>query len=638
MEAYKESRRGGEGRVGPTGQPFPFDAYYDEPGSPGWLDQRSAGDVYQEYGPNANPYGLDTTPTEYLYQVGTGEDPSTTGIDRSYPEFVGGNEAGGSGDMEAAKLAGLVDPAIFAAVVGTLDVDGGESISAVGVDPDGTIIVTVTGTDASGAPTTRKIPIDASTAGGTLYLQQESNNLARTAQELDEKFRRDESKINEELSRLNAEIATERIRIDSQIANGQLSLALETQNRIDEREKQGRLLERDLFNANMSHQRDVLNLERSRFDLERQQFLAELSSQPGNMLDFFNISRGLPTAGLGGPLPEGISRAVGLNPAQQANAGAVINPSVPLEPLGAVPQVGPEAASPASTFDISQWLSNPLTIQQLMANAAGGAPPVAGAIPNIGSGDDREDPGRQRREFEANVGAGPPQPEDPGGTGVPRGGMVNQPAAELADSAQDEGLRMRDAWRALVAGGTTNAWGGPLRAAGGAPPVAEGTADAGKVQTGQVQPQQVTQDVGQVQPLGGLDNQPAATQAAINEVMSAVGLSETGQPPQQVTQDVGQVQPGQVQPLGGMVDQQRFQLPPELLAVFGGGQASGAGELQLPDTGVPFLSPQQLAGMTPAGRELYEAIIRATGLRVEDFNFIGQQRAPTSGRQISRRV
>ncbi|MDA0232287.1 MAG: hypothetical protein O3C69_02240 [Chloroflexi bacterium] len=208
----------------------------------------------------------------------------------------------------------------------------------------------------------------------------------------------------------------------------------------------------------------------------------------------------------------------------------------------------------------------------------------------------------------------------------------------LQPPLQDEGLRMRDAWRALVAGGTTNAWGGPLRAAGGAPPVAEGTADAGKVQTGQVQPQQVTQDVGQVQPLGGLDNQPAATQAAINEVMSAVGLSETGQPPQQVTQDVGQVQPGQVQPLGGMVDQQRFQLPPELLAVFGGGQASGAGELQLPDTGVPFLSPQQLAGMTPAGRELYEAIIRATGLRVEDFNFIGQQRAPTSGRQISRRV
>lgn len=505
--------------------------------------------------------------------TGITTDPVTgaqTDIDGNIiPDPLGSNDAlsdSGIG-VGASKLAGLVDPAVFASIVSSLNADDFESITAVDVAPDGTIVVTITGD--SGV---RQMTVDATVAAGGLGLERDRLELANRQTALDESFRRDELRINEELGRINAEIAHERLRVDAQIANGQLALALETQDRIDQREKQSRQLERDLFNANMGYQRQVLQLETAKFDLERQRFLADLGSQPGSLLDFFNISRGLPVAGLGGQLPDGISRAVGLNPSQQANAGAVVQvPELPQ--FGETPQVGNEAIGQSSEFDLSQFFAGIQSFGNISAGAAAASTPVpaaptgnvadqAAVVPNPGSA------------LNLNPNPASPPPANGGPTVVP------QQAVEETQPGGTGGA-------SLPAGGL----GLPF----------------------QQDPQQAMAAAA-----GSLGLAPQQTQAALAEI-AAVGSA--GNVPNQPNPPVPDQQP-KVGSLG-------FQAPPELAAVFAGGQASAAGELQLPDTGVPFLSPQQLAGLTPAARELYDAYIRVTGLRPEDFNFIASQRAPT---------
>lgn len=471
---------------------------------------------------------------------GLGTDPRLIGVD-DLADPLGGT--GGRGSLEEdvsalsedpavggsgaeARLSALVDPQVFASIIAGLDTAGGERIVAVDVADDGSIVVTTV--NFAGEEDTQTYA--AAVATGGLGLDRDRLELSRRQQELDEAFRRDELRINEELRRIEIEISQERIRVDAQIANGQLALALETQNRIDAREKAGRQLERDLFNANMRHQRDILELERSRFDLDRQQFLSELGSQPGNLLDFFNISRGLPVPGLGGPLPEGINRAVGLNPVQQTFAGETI--SLPQLPeFGEVAQVGNEASSPASEFDLSQFL----------------------ASPNFG-----------------------------GASGA-TGGPVTSPLALPVPGAEQPG----------GAGANAVTGAGPQPQAG------------------------VPNDGGPATVV-----EPLTPQTGIVDSPESVALA----------QEISAVAAGQPAPSSG------FQLPPEIQAVFAGGLASDAGAAQLPDTGVPFLSPQQLASLTPAAREFYQSLIRAVGLREEDFQFIADQRAPTSGQRTSRRA
>lgn len=544
--------------------------------------------------PNAggNPFvttnlGSSSTPGEEGLEAQFG---NLSGVDPILPdeedEPITEDEATGGGPG-ASQLAAIVDPDIFRSIVDSLDELAGEVIVAVDRAPDGSVVVTIGSPDGE-----RQITIDATTASGGLNIQNQQLELNRRQQELDETFRRDELRINQQIAQLQQEIELERIRADTLISQGELALALETQNRIDERERAARQLERDLFNANMDHNRDVLELERSKFDLERQRYLLELSGQPGNLLDFFAVSRGQAPPGLGGALPEGISRAVGLNPLQQANAGQVI--SVPeLPEFGEAAQVGAENQVPQSEFDLSQFFAQLPSFESLLGNAQAGSGAGAGSSPSVTGEATQPAPAPTSsaptvpQQVDPNTGQLPPDLND----ALTGGGETDQAARQQANVAD------------FATTGNNSTGQQIIQALGGDPAAA----------------------IREIMAASGMDL-GATAGASQNQADLAAAAGELGPAPEN-TGDIGQ----QPQQSSG------FELPAELQAVFGGGQAGDAGTLQLPDTGVPFLSPQQLAGMTPAARELYGALIRATGVREQDFDFIGGQRLPGQ-RQVSRRV
>lgn len=172
------------------------------------------------------------------------------------------------------------------------------------------------------------------------------NETARL--ELDSEIQRESLRIQEEMARIDQDIARDRIQHDQEIAQGNWQNALDVQDRIDERERSGRQLERDLFNANQELQNRRFELDRAAFDLDKLEFFQELSSSPANFADLFNISRGLAPTGAGGPMPQGVSR-IGQSNVQQTAAQDFrmngINMAVNAN-TGALPQVAGEGAVP----------------------------------------------------------------------------------------------------------------------------------------------------------------------------------------------------------------------------------------------------------------------------------------------------
>jgi hypothetical protein len=174
-------------------------------------------------------------------------------------------------------------------------------------------------------------------------IQIEQDRLA-----LDDEIQRDQLRIQEELGRIDQDIARDRIRHEQEVASGNWQNALDVQDRIDERERAGRQLDRDLFNAGQELQNRKFELERASFDLDKLEFFQQLSSSPANFADLFNISRGLAPTGAGGPMPQGVAR-IGQSNVQQTAAQDFRMNGINMAPninTGALPTLGAEQAVP----------------------------------------------------------------------------------------------------------------------------------------------------------------------------------------------------------------------------------------------------------------------------------------------------
>jgi len=166
--------------------------------------------------------------------------------------------------------------------------------------------------------------------------------------DLDRQIQEERLKLDEAMARIDQDIARDRIQHEQEIANGNWQNALDVQDRIDERERAGRQLERDMFNANQELQNRKFELERASFDLDKLEFFQQLSASPANFADLFNISRGLAPTGAGGPMPQGISR-IGQSDVQQTAAQDFRSTGINMAPninTGALPQLGAEQAVP----------------------------------------------------------------------------------------------------------------------------------------------------------------------------------------------------------------------------------------------------------------------------------------------------
>ena len=174
----------------------------------------------------------------------------------------------------------------------------------------------------------------------------ERSQLERDRFELEEEISRENLRIEEELKRIDQDIARDRIQHEQQIAQGNWQNALDVQDRIDERERQSRQLEREMFNANQELNNRRFELERAAFDLDKLEFFQQLSSAPANFADLFNISRGLAPTGAGGPMPQGIAR-IGQSDVQQTAAQDFRSTGINMAPninAGPLPILGPEQA------------------------------------------------------------------------------------------------------------------------------------------------------------------------------------------------------------------------------------------------------------------------------------------------------
>ena len=165
---------------------------------------------------------------------------------------------------------------------------------------------------------------------------------------LDTETQGEQLRIQEEMGRIDQDIARDRIQHEQEVASGNWQNALDVQDRIDERERSSRQLERDLFNANQELQNRKFELERASFDLDKLEFFQQLSSSPANFADLFNISRGLAPTGAGGPMPQGVAR-IGQSNVQQTAAQDFRMNGINMAPninTGALPTLGAEQAVP----------------------------------------------------------------------------------------------------------------------------------------------------------------------------------------------------------------------------------------------------------------------------------------------------
>jgi hypothetical protein len=205
-----------------------------------------------------------------------------------------------------------------------------------------------TATDSFGQPhySANMFVSDTTVLDAQIAIQRVDNETARLA--LDDEMQRKQLSIQEELGRIDQDIARDRIQHEQEIASGNWQNALDVQDRIDERERAGRQLDRDLFNASQELQNRKFELERASFDLDKLEFFQQLSSSPANFADLFNISRGLAPTGAGGPMPQGVSR-IGQSNVQQTAAQDFRMNGINMAPninTGALPTLGAEQAVP----------------------------------------------------------------------------------------------------------------------------------------------------------------------------------------------------------------------------------------------------------------------------------------------------
>jgi hypothetical protein len=172
--------------------------------------------------------------------------------------------------------------------------------------------------------------------------------IERDRLDLDTETQGEQLRIQEEMGRIDQDIARDRIQHEQEVASGNWQNALDVQDRIDERERSSRQLERDLFNANQELQNRKFELERASFDLDKLEFFQQLSASPANFADLFNISRGLAPTGAGGPMPQGVAR-IGQSNVQQTAAQDFRMNGINMAPninTGALPTLGAEQAVP----------------------------------------------------------------------------------------------------------------------------------------------------------------------------------------------------------------------------------------------------------------------------------------------------
>jgi hypothetical protein len=190
--------------------------------------------------------------------------------------------------------------------------------------------------------------------------------------------------IQERIAANQNAIDRERLEVDRWTAQGSWDNALAVQDRIDAREKENRALQREMQKAELAHDQQVIDLNRERLGLDREQFLAELDFERQKLLSgvgleqqridlarseflaglqatdpisFMNISRGAQPTAAGGPLPGGLQRVTPLNP-------LVAGMAVPPGQAGGAASQGQGAAQPFAL---------PPAIQTLQAGATPGA-------------------------------------------------------------------------------------------------------------------------------------------------------------------------------------------------------------------------------------------------------------------------
>jgi hypothetical protein len=201
--------------------------------------------------------------------------------------------------------------------------------------------------------TALKLEADRYTADVTREQQRFELDQARF--DLEEDYRADQLRIQEEIARIDQDIERDRIQHNQEIAQGNWQNALNIQDRIDERERAGRQLDRELFNANQANVERKFELERAEFDLDKLEFFQSLSLAPANFADIFNITRGLAPTGAGGPLPQGIQRIGSPSDVQQTAAQDYRQSGINLGvnvPAGGLPRL--EAEPTVKQFDTTQ--------------------------------------------------------------------------------------------------------------------------------------------------------------------------------------------------------------------------------------------------------------------------------------------
>jgi hypothetical protein len=308
------------------------------------------------YNPQTQSFETTTPPTD----AGTFDDGSNLADDENVViTDTDSTSAGGPGSINpgaAAKISdfglqGTIDTELLNNWVNGL-VAQGYTITDIIEDPGnpGYVTVVTNELDANGNPITHSnfvgiSPQDDQTARlneGRFLLEQE--RLA-----LDTEIQREQLRIQEEIARVDQDIARDRIQHEQEVAAGNWQNALDVQDRIDQREKASRQLERDLFNANQVNLERQFELERAQFDLDKLEFFQSLSLAPANFADIFNITRGLAPTGAGGPLPQGIQRIGNPSDIQQTAAQDFRQNGINLgvnAPSGALPRVGAEQAIP----------------------------------------------------------------------------------------------------------------------------------------------------------------------------------------------------------------------------------------------------------------------------------------------------
>lgn len=259
-----------------------------------------------------------------------------------------------------ARLSMLVDPAVLNAILQNATANG-FAILGIDTDEQGNVVIQ---TDHPDEPF---IVVKGNIAAGNNPFEAQKLKLDQEKFTFEQDFNNRTLASRERIADNEIGISRDRITADREIAQGNWDNALAIQDRIDGRERENRELERELARLNREHDQQRVNIERSRFELEKLQFLSTLQAM--NPIDFMNLSRGQPLTAAGGPLPGGLQRVGPQNPL----AGMVSPSTMSGEALGAAQpaQAPSQAGQPLpSAIDALQAGQNPQQPLQLPEGTA----------------------------------------------------------------------------------------------------------------------------------------------------------------------------------------------------------------------------------------------------------------------------